>query len=60
MDRLVELNLIIDDIPERHEYLWIDEPPPGKDPKLGIGKYIAWQSPLHKEAMRRTLKELTQ
>ncbi|GAB6948065.1 hypothetical protein JCM16161A_21950 [Vulcanisaeta sp. JCM 16161] len=58
MDRLVELNLIIDDIPERDEYQWVDEPPPGRDLELGIGKYVAWQSPLHREAVRRTLEEV--
>ncbi|MCC6056427.1 MAG: AAA family ATPase, partial [Desulfurococcaceae archaeon] len=37
--------------------LWVDQPPPQKDPGLGIGKYIAWQTPLHREAVRKALQE---
>ncbi|MCG2880710.1 MAG: ATP-binding protein [Vulcanisaeta sp.] len=57
MHRLVEENLIMDDIYYRQEYLWIDQPPPERDPELGISKYTAWQTPLHREAVRRALKE---
>jgi hypothetical protein len=57
MHRLVEENLIMDDIYFRQEYLWIDQPPPEKDPELGISKYTAWQTPIHREAVRRVLKE---
>jgi hypothetical protein len=39
-----ELNLIVDTIPSR-------------DPELGIGRHVAWQIPLHIEAIRKTLKE---
>ncbi|MGC9180926.1 MAG: ATP-binding protein, partial [Vulcanisaeta sp.] len=28
---------------------------PQRDPELGIGRYIAWQSPMHREAVRRAL-----
>lgn len=56
MDRLVELNLIVDNMYERDPWFWIDVPPPEKDPELGIGKEIAWQTPLHREAIRDTLK----
>ncbi len=57
MNRLVELNLIIDNLPDRDPRPWIDTPPPPKkDPELGIGKYVAWQSPLHREAVRRALE----
>jgi hypothetical protein len=59
MHRLVEENLIMDDVYFRQEYLWIDQPPPEKDPDLGIDKYIAWQTPLHREAIKRALKEAT-
>jgi hypothetical protein len=59
MHRLVEQNLIMDDVYFRQEHLWIDQPPPEKDPELGISKYTAWQTPLHREAVRRTLKEAT-
>ncbi len=41
----------------REEYLWIGEPPPEKDEELGIGKYVAWQSPIHREAIRKVLGE---
>jgi len=40
---------------DRDEYFWIDVPPPEKDPELGIGRRYAWQSPLHREAVRRVL-----
>ncbi len=60
MNKLIELNLIID-IPQwRYDYLWVDVPPPEKDLELGIGKYVAWQTPLHREAVRKALKGLTQ
>jgi hypothetical protein len=59
MHRLVEENLVMDDVYFRQEYLWIDQPPPEKDPELGISKYTAWQTPLHREAIRRALKEAT-
>ncbi|GAB6944937.1 hypothetical protein JCM14467A_17190 [Vulcanisaeta sp. JCM 14467] len=35
---------------------WIDEPPPERDPELGIGRYVAWQTPLHREAVRKALE----
>ncbi|MFZ8808686.1 MAG: AAA family ATPase, partial [Pyrobaculum sp.] len=59
MHRLVEENLIVDDVYFRQVYLWIDQPPPEKDPELGISKYTAWQTPLYREAIRRALKEAT-
>ena len=52
--RLIKLNLIVR-VWDRVEYLWLDVPPPERDPELGIGKYYAWQTPLHKEAVRRVL-----
>jgi len=58
IQRLIELNLIIDSITYRDLELWIDQPPPQKDLELGIGKHIAWQTPLHREAIRRALQEL--
>jgi energy-coupling factor transporter ATP-binding protein EcfA2 len=51
-------NLIVYNLYDRSEKLWIDQPPPEKDPEIGIGKYVAWQSPLHREAVRKALKEL--
>ncbi len=57
MNKLIEQNLIME-IPEwRDPWYWTGgEPPPQKDPELGIGKDLAWQTPLHREAVRRTLK----
>jgi len=57
MQKLIELNLIISSITYRDPELWVDQPPPQKDLELGIGKYIAWQTPLHREAVRRALRE---
>ena len=56
LDKLVELNLVVNDVPYRKDYLWIDTPPPERDIEIGIGKYVAWQSPLHREAVRRVLE----
>ena len=53
-DKLVELNLIAR-LSERLEYLWMDMPPPERDLEIGIGRYYAWQTPLHREAIRRAL-----
>ena len=58
MEKLVELNLIVDSVYKREDWLWIDQPPPEKDPDLGIGRRVAWQSPLHREAVRRALEKL--
>jgi methylmalonyl-CoA mutase cobalamin-binding subunit len=56
LNRLVEMNLIVDAVPERVPEHWIDEPPPQKDLELGVGRRIAWQTPLHREAVKRALK----
>ena len=56
MEKLVELNLIVDSIPRREYWLWIDEPPPQRDLELGIGRRVAWQTPLHREAIRMLLE----
>jgi hypothetical protein len=56
LNKLIELNLVVDDIVFRDEFLWIDEPPPEKDLELGVGKYIAWQTPMHREAVRKILE----
>ncbi|MEM1610546.1 MAG: ATP-binding protein [Sulfolobales archaeon] len=56
MDKLVELNLIVDVIPKRDPWSWIDAPPPERDIEHGIGIDIAWQTPLHREAVRRSLE----
>jgi len=53
LNKLVELNLVVDDVPRREQYLWIDEPPPERDLELGVGRHVAWQTPLHRETVRR-------
>jgi len=53
---LVERNLIVYNVYDREPWLWIDQPPPEKDLELGIGRRVAWQSPLHREAVKRALK----
>jgi hypothetical protein len=50
-------NLIVYNMYDRDPYFWVDQPPPEKDPELGIGKNVAWQTPIHREAVRRALKE---
>ena len=57
LNKLVELNLIIDGITYRDSHLWIDEPPPERDSELGIGKHVAWQTSLHRESVRRAVEE---
>jgi energy-coupling factor transporter ATP-binding protein EcfA2 len=57
INELVEKNLIIYNMHSRLEYRWIDTPPPERDLELGIGRYVAWQTPLHREAVRRVLEE---
>jgi hypothetical protein len=58
LDKLAEMNLVVDAMPERGPDHWIDEPPPQRDLELGIGKRMAWQTPLHREAVRRALERL--
>ena len=55
VERLTELNLVAEVSPFRDPYFWIDVPPPERDTELGIGKYYAWQTPLHREAVRVAL-----
>ncbi len=50
-------NLIVYNMYDRRPSFWIDQPPPERDPELGIGKNAAWQSPIHREAVRRALRE---
>ena len=56
LDRLVELNLVVDAIPVRDPEFWIDQPPPERDPELGIGTRVTWQTPIHREAVRKALQ----
>jgi len=48
-------NMIVYPLGSRDPELWIDNSPPEKDPELGIGKHVAWQTPLHGEATKRAL-----
>jgi len=52
---LIEKNLIVG-IWDREPRFWIDPPPPEKDSELGVGRYFAWQTPLHREAVKRALE----
>ena len=54
----MERNLILYNIYEREQIFWIDQPPPERDPELGIGRNVAWQTPIHREAVRRALEEV--
>ena len=60
IDELVKRNLILYFMSDRDQNLWIDEPPPERDTELGIGRFVAWQSPLHREAVRRALEWVRQ
>jgi KaiC/GvpD/RAD55 family RecA-like ATPase len=55
-EELIAKNLIVYNIYDRDLRFWIDEPPPERDLELGIGRDVAWQTPLHREAVRRALK----
>lgn len=55
---LIEKNLVVYDLYSRDPELWVDEPPPERDPELGIGRHVAWQTPLHKEAVKRAIEKL--
>jgi energy-coupling factor transporter ATP-binding protein EcfA2 len=55
---LVERNLIVYNVYDRESWLWIDQPPPEKDLEIGVGNHVAWQTPLHREAVRRALTKL--
>jgi len=54
---LIAKNLIVYNIYDRDPWFWIDEPPLEKDLDLGIGKHIAWQTPLHREAIKRAIAQ---
>ncbi|MEM0485019.1 MAG: ATP-binding protein [Pyrobaculum sp.] len=57
VEELIRKNLIIYNLHSRDPYFWIDVPPPEKDLGLCIGKHVAWQTPLHKEAVKRVLTQ---
>nr|KJR72841.1 MAG: ATPase AAA [Thermoproteus sp. AZ2] len=57
MNKLVELNLLMDEVYYRDPDFWIDQPPPEKDLELGIGENAAWHTPIHREAVKRALNK---
>ncbi|MEM4971525.1 MAG: ATP-binding protein [Sulfolobales archaeon] len=59
LTKLVELNLVVDELHPRDPWFWIDVPPPERDYELGIGEINAWQTPLHREAVKITLEKFT-
>ena len=54
---LITRNLIVYNMYDRDPWFWIDEPPQEMDLDLGIGKHIAWQTPLHREAVKRAIAQ---
>lgn len=58
LNKLVDLNLVVDELYPRDPWFWVGEVPPEKDLELGIGKYVAWQTPLHREAVKQALEEI--
>jgi len=56
---LVERNLIAVLPPSREPHLWVDTPPPERGLELGIGRFYAWQTPLHREAVRNVLERIS-
>jgi hypothetical protein len=57
INELTARNLIVYSLRDRNPELWIDEPPPEKDPEIGIGRHVAWQTPLHREAVKKALEK---
>jgi hypothetical protein len=56
--QLVEKNLIVYNMYNRDSYFWIDQPPPERDQELGVGRSVAWQTPIYREAVRMALREV--
>ncbi|MCC6019497.1 MAG: ATP-binding protein [Candidatus Verstraetearchaeota archaeon] len=57
VNELEARNLIIYFLRDRDPEIWIDEPPPEKDLEIGVGKRVAWQTPLHREAVKRAITQ---
>ncbi|MEM0277902.1 ATP-binding protein [Pyrobaculum sp.] len=57
IDELIARNLIVYNMYDRDPRLWAGEVPPERDPELGIGPNASWQTPLHREAVRRALED---
>jgi hypothetical protein len=56
-EELIARNPITYNLYERDPVFWIDEPPLGKDPEIGIRREVAWQIPLYREAVKRALEK---
>jgi hypothetical protein len=56
INELTSRNLIVYFLRDRDPELWIDTPPPERDLEIGIGKHIAWQTPLHREVVKKALE----
>jgi len=56
INELISRNLIVYDLYPREHKFWVDEPPPEEDPEIGVGKFVAWQTPLHREAVKAALR----
>uniref|UniRef100_A0A7C5XKT2 ATPase n=1 Tax=Ignisphaera aggregans TaxID=334771 RepID=A0A7C5XKT2_9CREN len=57
VNELIARNLIVYDLYPRDQKFWIDEPPLEKDLEIGVGKHVAWQTSLHREAVRKALEK---
>jgi len=57
VNELISRNFIVYFLHKKHPQLWIDEPPSEKDLEIGVGKYVAWQTPLHREAVKKVLQK---
>ena len=44
-------NLIVYNMYDRRSSFWVDAPPP-------VGKNVAWQTPIHRETVRRALEKV--
>ena len=55
VEGLVEMNLVVR-LWDRDPRGWVDAPPPERDLELGIGRHYAWQTPLHREAVKVALE----
>jgi len=56
-EELIARNLIVYDMYDRDPVFWVDEPPPERDLELGIGREVAWQTPLHREAVKKAMEQ---
>jgi hypothetical protein len=54
---LIAKNLIVHNMYDRDPWFWIDEPLSDRDLDLGIGKHVAWQTPLHREAVKGAITQ---